>query len=84
MRMKVIETTVSETTVHMQLADDPDLEKAAAWIEFEVPLEPLMIDNLNKLGRPGRRVLAVIQVAALHHARTAINDQIHALSTRDD
>jgi hypothetical protein len=42
--MKLIETTVSETTVHLQLADDADLERATEWFEFEVPLEGLVID----------------------------------------
>jgi hypothetical protein len=41
--MKLIETTVSETTVHLQLADDADLERATEWFEFEVPLEGLVI-----------------------------------------
>ena len=35
MPMKLIETTLSETTVHMQLADDADHEKATEWLEFE-------------------------------------------------
>ena len=39
--MNLIETTVSEKTVHMQFADDANQEKATEWLEFEVPLEGL-------------------------------------------
>jgi hypothetical protein len=80
MAMKLIETTLSETSVHLQLADDADLEKATEWLEFEVPLAPLMIDELNKLGNPATRHLSTIQVAALRYVRDAIVDETQRLA----
>ena len=40
--MQLVETTVSLTTVRMQLANYADPEKATEWVEFEMPSERLM------------------------------------------
>jgi hypothetical protein len=84
MPMKLIETTVSETTVHMQLADDAQLEKAVEWLEFEVPIAPLMLDQNNPLGDPAKRHLAIVQRAALRYVRDAIAEESQRLSTLID
>ena len=85
MQMKLIETTISTTTVHMQMADDADPERAAEWLEFQVPLQGLVIDaEENKLGDPAIRRLATIQRAALHHVLGAITAEIARLAVLAD
>jgi len=85
MPMKLIETTVSEAAVHMQLGDDADPERASEWLEFEVPLAGLVVDaEENPLGDPAKRPLAIIQRAALHHARVAISEEIARLAILAD
>ena len=85
MSMKLIETTVSETSVHMQLGDDADPERASEWLEFEVPLAGLVVDaEKNPLGGPEERPLAIIQRAALHHAQGAISAEIARLAVLAD
>ena len=82
--MKLIETTISETTVHMTIADDADPEKAAEWLEFEVPLAPLMLDQHNPLKDPATRHLAVTQRAALRYVRDLIGEETQRLSALID
>jgi hypothetical protein len=83
--MKLIETTVSETTVHMQFADDADHERATEWLDFQVPLAGLVVDaEENPLGDPAQRRLATIQRAALHHALIAITAEIARLAVLAD
>ena len=85
MPMKLIETTVSETTVLMQLADDADPERATEWFEFEVALQGLVIDTEeNPLGDPAKRRLATIQRAALHRVLGAITAEIARLAILAD
>ena len=84
MSMKLVETTFSESTVHMQLADNAELEKATEWVEFEVPVAPLMLDANNPLGDPATRHLATTQRAALLYVREAISEEIRRLSTLID
>jgi hypothetical protein len=82
MPMKLIETTVSETTVHMQLADNAELDKAAEWLEFEVPVSKLkMADGHTPMGDPTAKRLVTIQLASLHVARDAIDEEIQRLSS---
>lgn len=81
MPMKLIETTVSKTTVYMQFADHAEPEKATEWLEFEVPLVGLMRpDGKTPLGEPLSKRFVVIQVAALDHVRDAIDQEIRRLS----
>jgi hypothetical protein len=81
MPMKLIETTVSETTVHMQLADDNDPEKAAEWLELEMPVSKLkMADGQTPMGDPTTKRLVTIQLATLHVAQDAIGEEIQRLS----
>ena len=84
MPMKLIETTVSATTVHMQLADLADIEKASEWLEFEVPVAPLMLDQHNPLGDPTKRHLATVQRAALRYVQDAIAEETQRLAALID
>ncbi len=78
--MKLIETTISETTVQMQLANDVDPEKATEWLAFEVPVALLMLDQHNPLRDPATRHLATVQRAALHYVQDAISDEMQRLA----
>jgi hypothetical protein len=85
MAMTLIDTTISVTTVHMQFANDADPERAMEWLDFQVPLEGLVIDaEENPLGDPTKRRLATIQRAALHRVLGAITAEIARLAILAD
>ncbi|MFZ0733110.1 MAG: hypothetical protein WAM79_12350, partial [Candidatus Sulfotelmatobacter sp.] len=68
MAMKLIETTVLETTVRMRYADNADPAKAKEWFAFEVPLAPLTLPSAggdHPLGALHTRYFSSIQQAAL-------------------
>jgi hypothetical protein len=81
--MKLVKTTILETTIQMSIADDGDPEKAIAWLDFEIPLEPLTVASPGggpqALGDPGNKPLATIQEAALRYVRDAMNAEIRRL-----
>ena len=79
--MQLVETTVSLTTVRMQLAKYADPEKATEWVEFEMPAERLMkADGSTPLGDPVPTRLVTVQLSALHYVRGAIDEEIQRLS----
>jgi hypothetical protein len=83
--MKLVETKISETAVHMRYADNPDLAKANQWIDFQVPLDALkFLDHGGEraLGNIEERYLGVIRVAALRYAREIIAAETQRLSGR--
>ncbi|MGH9548928.1 MAG: hypothetical protein ACRD3W_06110 [Terriglobales bacterium] len=78
--MQLIETTVSLTTVRMQLANYADPEKATEWVEFEMPSEKLMkADGNTPLGDPVSNRLVTVQLSALQYVRDAIDEEIQRL-----
>jgi hypothetical protein len=82
MAMTIVQTTISGTTIQMSIADDRDPEKATQWLDFEIPLEPLIIatpHGAQPLGDPGTHPLATIQEAALRYVRDAITVEIRRL-----
>lgn len=77
--MKLIETTISDTSVHMRIADNSDPAKAKQWIDFQVPLDALLDPEASQeipLGPASKRHLRSIRAAALRHARGLIVDEI--------
>ena len=80
MPMQLIETSISEKSVMMRLANDAAKENATELLEFVVPLEPLMLDERNPLGNPGKRHLASVQRAALRYVQDAIYEEMQRLS----
>ncbi len=83
--MALIATTISDTTVHMRYADNPDPAKAEGWLDFQVPINALSFADENgehALGNPNHRYLGTIRVAALRHARGLLDDEIRNLSVR--
>ena len=82
--MKHIETTISETTIRMRLADNADPAQASESIELRFALKPLMFDKDNRLGDPELRYLLATHQAALHRARDAINAEIQRLADLEE
>jgi hypothetical protein len=84
MAMKLIETTVLETTVRMRYADHSDPAKAKEWFAFEVPIAPLTLPASGgdiALGNHHIRHLGSIQQAALRYVRDAITDETQRLAS---
>jgi hypothetical protein len=81
--MTLVQTTIAGTTIQMSIADDRDPEKATCWLDFEIPLELLIVASLGggteALGDPGTHPLATIQEAALRYARDAIAAEVRRL-----
>jgi hypothetical protein len=72
--MKLIETTISETTVRMRYADDADASKATQSLEFVVPMGE---------ARPEWHLPAIQRVALLT-VQELVNAEIQAASKRVD
>ena len=82
--MKLIETTILETTVRMRYADNADPTKAKEWFAFEVPIAPLTLPSASgdhSLGDHHIRHLASIQQAALRYVRDAIGEETQRLAS---
>jgi hypothetical protein len=73
--MKIVECTVTASVIRLRLTND---DLAGGSIEIEAPL-PKVLDYGSEIGREGRP-LGDIQLAALRHARTAIDAEIKRLS----
>jgi hypothetical protein len=81
--MKLIETTVLETTVRMRYADNADPAKAKEWFAFEVPIAPLSLPSHSgdiALGDHHTRLFASVQLAALRYVRDAIGEETQRLA----
>jgi hypothetical protein len=81
--MKLIETTVLETTIRMRYADNADPAKAKEWFAFEVPIGPLTLPTTSgdvALGELHTRYFSSIQQAALRYVRDAIGDETQRLA----
>ena len=80
--MKLIETKISETTIHMRYADSLDNLKAIRWIDFQVPLTELRIAEQDvevSLGNIEKRHLGVIRLAALRYMQDIIGVETQRL-----
>ncbi len=77
--MKLVETTVTETTIRLLLADNPDPALTASWIECQLPMASLKLGSGTAIGDPNIRRLALVHQAALHEARNAITAEIRRL-----
>lgn len=74
--MKVIETRVTLSAIHIWLANDSELHNATEWAEVELPLESLELAK--------RHSLANARLAALTVIRNAVDKELDRLgaSTR--
>ena len=81
MTMKLIETTVSTTDVHVRYADNADASAAKSWMDFRLPLADLKQPNGGgkALADPELQFLAEIEAAVLLCVRDAINAEIARL-----
>lgn len=85
--MAPIATRISTTSVHMRFASNPDPEEADQWLDFQVPLDNLLVavsGQAQGLGNPNNQSLGAIRRAALGHVRTVIDAEIHRLSGGGD
>ena len=74
--MKIIETHVTPTTIHMWLANDPELHNATDWQEVELPIHSLVLAE-------GRHALGDLRRAVLRTIRDAIDNELDRLGTPD-
>ena len=72
--MKLLQTSVSATSIRMRFANDADPTKASQWVDFQVPLDQLGLSDLE------RQLLAELRLAALRHARGVIGDEVRRIS----
>ena len=74
--MKIIETRVTVSAIHLWLANDSELHNATAWLELELPLENLDLAE--------RHSVADARLAALTLIRRAVDKELERLgaSTR--
>ncbi len=79
--MKLVETKISETAIHMRYVDNADSAQATEWIDFQVPIAGLIAhDQRTPLGDVEERLLAETHLAALRHMREFIGAQTQRLS----
>ncbi|MBJ7542335.1 hypothetical protein [Rhodomicrobium udaipurense] len=78
--MKLIETTITGTSVRMRYADHEDAAKATQWVDFQVPISELHLPSETALGDPEPRSLALVRLAALRYARDVIGSETQRLS----
>lgn len=71
--IKVLETRVTGKTVHIWLADDPELHKAMGWLEAELPLASLGLS-------PGQHPPHELRRAILRTIRNAVESELDRLA----
>jgi hypothetical protein len=72
--MKLIETTVLETTVRLRYADD--VTAPTEWLDFQVGNQNLKLPSGEIIADRDFRPLAALQLAALRHVHAAIDAEI--------
>jgi hypothetical protein len=85
MDMTLVKTTISATDIRMRYADHANSKEATEWIDFQVPLEQLMIPDSggdNPVGDPELRFLGSVDQAALRYVRELISAEIQRLGDR--
>jgi hypothetical protein len=86
MPMQLIETKILPNAVHMRFVDDLDPQKADYWIDFQVPLDDLMLPSPARNEHLPEEVekwyLGSIRLAALRYALDALVAQTEALTRR--
>jgi hypothetical protein len=77
--MKHTATTIFETGISIRFSDATDATKANEWIDLRVKTEDLKLASGTVISQPETQSLAVLKVAALLHAREAIEAEIERL-----
>jgi hypothetical protein len=83
MTLKIVETTVTEETVRVRIANNADPTKATRWVDIQAPVSDLTVGHEAPLGIVKIRRLAAIHQAVLRYARDAIDAEIDALEALD-
>jgi hypothetical protein len=71
--MKIVETRVNGSTIHLWLADDPELQNATQWLEVELPMDCLGLSE-------GRHSLVELRRAVLRAIRNAVDEELDRLA----
>jgi hypothetical protein len=82
MTSKLVETTISETTVRLRYANENEAAKSTEWIDIQVPLAELLVPHTHqptKIGNPEPYFVAEVRLAALHYVRDVIGAEIQRL-----
>lgn len=61
--MKIIETRLTVSAIHLWLANDRELHNATAWLEVELPLESLELAERHSVGDARQAALKIIRLA---------------------
>lgn len=85
--MKLIETSVTATSVRMRFADQVDPAKATRWLDFQVPLDGLLHANNQvqlKIDDLDLQLLGEVRRAALLAARGIIGAESRRIEAQLD
>ena len=74
-----VETRISGTTIHLRYADTTDPIKATEWVDIRTHLGDLKLPNGKAISEVEFHPVAVVKLAALRHARDAIDAEIERL-----
>ena len=77
--MKLVATTVSETSLRMRYADNADAQLSTEWIEFRLKISDLRRPSDTPIANPELLPLAELHRAALQHARDVLDSEIQRL-----
>ena len=81
MPMQLIETTISDESIMMRLANNPDRDKATEWLTFSVPARLAFESAQGPIRLPFEiERVAVVQQAVLRYVREAIAAETQRLS----
>jgi hypothetical protein len=84
--MKLISTSLTETSIRMRYADHADPTKATQWFDFQVPLTELVdprsrgSQTPDPLGDPNQEYLGAVRLAALRYVRNLVGDETQRLT----
>jgi hypothetical protein len=81
MPVKLIQTTISETSISMRYADDADTAMAQEWIEFKVKISELRSESGTPIFDTRSPPLGGLQRAALLRVREELSHEIPPLPT---
>ena len=74
MALKLIETTVSETTVRLRYADDPNAP--TEWLDFQVRNVNLKLPSGTMMTERDMHALGAVKLAALRHVLAVTDAEI--------
>jgi hypothetical protein len=77
--MKLIETTVSEKTVRLRLADKAEPAEATEWLDVQMRHQDLKLPSGTVVPRIRAQALGALEIAALDHVLRIVQREIERL-----